>query len=73
LGDPEEEWTIGQVAEAVLGWFGVDAEVVPGELPKGSPTRRKPDVDKMWALGYEPVWHLVDGLDTTLDWYASNR
>ena len=40
---------------------GGRSDVVPGELPKGSPTRRLPDIAKMQALGFEPKVTLDEG------------
>jgi nucleoside-diphosphate-sugar epimerase len=46
--------------------------VAPGELPKGSPKRRKPDISKLRALGFEPKVSLADGLPGTVEWYVAN-
>lgn len=72
LGNPDEEHTIGDLALMVAEWFGNEIEVTPGELPKGSPTRRLPDISKLAALGYTPKVTLAAGLDQTLDWYAEH-
>ena len=69
LGNPNEEHTIRDLAFAVADWFGQKIAVAPGELPKGSPTRRLPDIGKMAALGYKPVVSLGEGLRPTLAWY----
>ena len=50
-------------------WFGEEIKLVRGELPKGSPTRRLPDIGKLAALGYSPSVTLEAGLAGTLDWY----
>jgi UDP-glucose 4-epimerase len=72
LGNPAEEHAIAGVASQIASWFGCEIDIVPGELPKGSPTRRAPDIGKMRALGFEPKWGLREGLAETLPWYASN-
>jgi nucleoside-diphosphate-sugar epimerase len=72
LGNPAEEHAIAGVASQIASWFGCEIDIVPGELPKGSPTRRAPDIGKMRALGFEPKWGLREGLAQTLPWYASN-
>jgi nucleoside-diphosphate-sugar epimerase len=69
LGNPFEECTIRKLAYMVAHGFGRSIEVVPGDLPKGSPTRRAPDISKLQALGYQPTVTLRDGLPGTLDWY----
>jgi nucleoside-diphosphate-sugar epimerase len=70
LGNPGEEHTIHDLAVTMAEWFDWEIEVQPGELPKGSPTRRKPDISKLRALGYEPKVSLAAGLDQTLPWYV---
>jgi UDP-glucose 4-epimerase len=69
LGNPNEEHAIGQLAHMVADCLGRQIEVVSGELPKGSPTRRKPDISKLASLGYDPKVKLADGLPGTLAWY----
>jgi nucleoside-diphosphate-sugar epimerase len=69
LGNPNEEHTIKELAFAVADWFGQKITLVPGQLPRGSPTRRLPDIGKLAALGYEPKVPLAEGLACTLDWY----
>jgi nucleoside-diphosphate-sugar epimerase len=69
LGNPNEERAISDLARDVADWFGHEITVVPGELPKGSPTRRLPDIGKLAALGYTPKVPLAEGLAQTLDWY----
>lgn len=74
LGNPNEEYPIQNLALFVADWFDrEDVEIVPGELPKGSPTRRLPDISKMAALGYDPRISLGAGLSLTLDWYANEQ
>lgn len=69
LGNPAEERAIADLARDVADWFGHEIDIVPGKLPKGSPTRRLPDISKLEALGYRPKVSLRDGLDPTLSWY----
>jgi nucleoside-diphosphate-sugar epimerase len=71
LGNPSEEYTIAELAHWMAHWFRLEIEVMPGKLPKGSPTRRKPDISKMQALGFEPKVSLIEGLEPTLEWYAN--
>lgn len=73
LGNPNEEHRIETVAHAVAQAFGKKVRVVPGKLPKGSPTRRLPDIGKLAALGYRPKVSLGRGLRATLKWYADDR
>jgi nucleoside-diphosphate-sugar epimerase len=73
LGNPNEEHTIRDLAHLVAAWFHQNVEVVPGKLPKGSPTRRLPDIAKLEALGFAPKVTLEEGLAPTLEWYAAQQ
>jgi nucleoside-diphosphate-sugar epimerase len=72
LGNPGQEMRIKGLAQMVAECFGRRVRVAPGELPKGSPKRRLPDISKLRALGYEPKVSLADGLPGTVEWYAAN-
>jgi nucleoside-diphosphate-sugar epimerase len=64
-----EERSITDVAQGVAKCYDRTVKVVPGILPKGSPTRRLPDTTKITALGYEQATTFEDGLAQTVDWY----
>ena len=70
LGNPAEEWAIESVAYLVAEELGRNITIVPGERPKGSPTRRLPDIGKMAALGFDPQITLIEGIQSTVSWYA---
>jgi nucleoside-diphosphate-sugar epimerase len=72
LGNPGEEHRIADLAHMVASASGKAVTVVPGALPKGSPTRRLPDIRKLEALGYRPKVSLYEGLDETVAWYHQN-
>jgi dTDP-glucose 4,6-dehydratase len=66
IGNPEE-YTILQLAEAVLEAMGSQSEVVYEALPQDDPTIRQPDITRARAiLGWEPTIGLADGLARTL-------
>ena len=66
VGNPEE-YTILQLAEAVLEAMGSPSEVVYEALPQDDPTVRQPDITRARAiLGWEPTIGLADGLAKTL-------
>jgi UDP-glucuronate decarboxylase len=66
IGNPEE-YTILQLAEAVLEAMGSPSEVVFEALPQDDPTVRQPDITRARAiLGWEPTIGLADGLAKTL-------
>jgi nucleoside-diphosphate-sugar epimerase len=72
LGNPAEEYSIEQLAYEVADHYDVEIRVSPGELPEGSPKRRKPDIGKLEALGFKPKVSLGIGLAPTLRWYRDN-
>jgi dTDP-glucose 4,6-dehydratase len=66
IGNPEE-YTILQLAEAVLEAMGSPSQVVYEALPQDDPTVRQPDITRARAiLGWEPTIGLADGLAMTL-------
>jgi nucleoside-diphosphate-sugar epimerase len=73
LGDPRQEVTIGDLALLIAAFFDrEDVTLKPSELPKGSPTRRMPDISKLQAIGYEPKVSLGEALWETLSWYRES-
>lgn len=67
-----QEKTIGELAQEVMRCFGREAQLIPGNLPKGGTTRRCPDIRKVAALGYQPKISLENGLALTIPWYVEN-
>jgi len=66
IGNPEE-YTILQLAEAVLDAMASESEVVYEALPQDDPAIRQPDITRARAiLGWEPTIGLADGLARTL-------
>ncbi len=66
IGNPEE-YTILQLAEAVLEVMASQSEVVYETLPQDDPGIRQPDITRARAiLGWEPTIGLADGLARTL-------
>jgi UDP-glucose 4-epimerase len=72
LGDPRREITIGELALLIADFFDRKVTLKPSELPKGSPTRRAPDISKLRAIGYEPKVSLGEALWETLSWYRES-
>jgi len=66
IGNPEE-YTILQLAEAVLAATGSPAEIVYDALPQDDPTVRQPDITRARGiLGWEPTIGLSQGLAMTI-------
>ncbi len=68
-----EERSVADVAYAVAGRYERNIKVEPGILPKGSPSRRLPDITKIRGLGYDgPRFTFEQGLTRTVDWYRAH-
>jgi dTDP-glucose 4,6-dehydratase/UDP-glucose 4-epimerase len=68
-----EEHTVTEVAQQVAAFYSRQIKIETGILPKGSPSRRLPDIGKLKALGYEgPKVSFYDGLAMTALWYREN-
>lgn len=69
LGNPGE-FTIKELAEAVLELTGSSSKLVYRPLPENDPTRRQPDITLAKEhLGWEPNVHLRDGLKETIAYF----
>ncbi len=67
IGNPEE-YTVLQLAQAVLQATGSPSEIVYEALPQDDPTVRQPDITRARAiLGWEPTIGLADGLRMTIE------
>jgi nucleoside-diphosphate-sugar epimerase len=67
-----EEVTIRTLAGLVAEYFDRQVEIVPGQIQKGGPNRRCPDIAKIKAMGYKPRYSLREGLAVTCRWYDEN-
>jgi UDP-glucuronate decarboxylase len=69
LGNPSE-FTIRELAEAVIELTGSTSQIVTRPLPKDDPVRRQPDITKARLhLGWEPTVALRDGLVKTIAYF----
>jgi dTDP-glucose 4,6-dehydratase len=67
IGNPDE-YTLLQLAEAVIEVSGSRSEIVHEALPTDDPKVRQPDITKARELlGWEPKVGLTDGLKRTID------
>ena len=66
IGNPGE-FTILELAEAILKVTGSSSEIVYEALPQDDPTQRRPDISlARRLLDWEPTIELEEGLQTTL-------
>ncbi len=73
IGNPNE-FTILELAQAVLDVTGSSSEIAFEPLPIDDPTQRQPDITLARAkLGWEPKVQLRDGLTRTYEWYRKER
>lgn len=69
LGNPTE-FTIKQLAEAVLGKVDTELSITEEPLPSDDPTQRKPDISlAQKLLSWNPVVELSTGLDRTIPYF----
>ena len=69
LGNPGE-FTIKQLAEAVIELTGSKSKIEYRPLPQDDPRQRQPDISKAKALlGWEPTIHLEEGVRRTIAYF----
>jgi dTDP-glucose 4,6-dehydratase len=67
IGNPDE-FTLLELAEAVIAVTGSRSETVYEALPTDDPKQRRPDISRARdLLGWEPTVSLRDGLQRTID------
>lgn len=70
LGNPGE-FTIKELAEAVIRMTGSESEVVYLDLPKDDPAQRQPDITLAKdRLGWSPIVKLEQGLKSTITYFS---
>ncbi|MFP8777887.1 UDP-glucuronic acid decarboxylase family protein [Hydrogenophaga sp. RWCD_12] len=70
LGNPNE-FTIRELAEAVLRKVGGKSKLICLPLPSDDPKQRQPNIEQAKAvLGWAPKIQLEDGLDKTIDYFC---
>ncbi|MGZ6964870.1 MAG: UDP-glucuronic acid decarboxylase family protein [Acidimicrobiia bacterium] len=73
IGNPNE-FTILELAQAVLDVTGSSSEIAFEPLPVDDPTQRQPDITlARTVLGWEPTVQLREGLTRTYEWYRKER
>jgi dTDP-glucose 4,6-dehydratase len=72
IGNPDE-FTVLELAEAVLEVTESKSEIVFRPLPEGDPTQRRPDISlAVGRLGWRPRVGLREGLERTAAWFAES-
>jgi dTDP-glucose 4,6-dehydratase len=73
IGNPNE-FTILELAQAVLDVTGSSSEIAYEPLPTDDPSQRQPDITLARdVLGWEPEVELQEGLTRTFEWYRKER
>lgn len=71
LGNPGE-FTIAQLASAVIELTGSRSSIVNRPLPQDDPRQRRPDIQlAKSSLGWQPGIQLMDGLRKTIEYFES--
>jgi len=71
LGNPGE-FTIKQLAEAVIKQTGSTAGLTQEPLPQDDPTQRQPDITQAkQLLHWEPQVNLEEGLKLTIEYFRN--
>ena len=71
IGNPVE-FTIRELADAVLSKIDTNSKVVEEPLPSDDPTQRKPDISlAQKVLGWNPGIELSEGLDRTIPYFKT--
>jgi UDP-glucuronate decarboxylase len=71
IGNPNE-FTMLELAEAVIDLTNSSSEIVNLELPQDDPKQRQPDISlARRELGWEPVTQLREGLEKTITYFEA--
>jgi nucleoside-diphosphate-sugar epimerase len=72
IGNPDE-FTVLELAEAVLELTGSKSEIVFERLPEDDPTQRRPDISlAARELSWRPWVALREGLERTAAWFSAH-
>lgn len=73
IGNPDE-FTVKELAHAVLEVTGSTSDIVFEPLPVDDPVRRRPDITRARELlGWQPEISLREGLERTYAWYCEEH
>jgi dTDP-glucose 4,6-dehydratase len=72
IGNPDE-FTVLELAQAVLEMTGSKSDIVFEPLPTDDPTQRRPDISlAAKVMGWRPEVALREGLERTIPWFAEH-
>jgi len=71
IGNPVE-FTISELAEAILGMVGGKSSIIYRPLPEDDPKQRQPDISlAKKKLDWEPQVNLENGLEKTIEYFTN--
>ena len=70
LGNPEE-FTMLELAEAIIDLTGSKSKIIHLPLPKDDPTQRCPDITLARSIGWKPSILLNQGLPPTINYFKT--
>ena len=70
LGNPTE-FTILELADAVIELTGSKSQIVHKPLPQDDPQQRRPDISVANSLGWQPTVPLAEGLTHTIAYFRN--
>ncbi len=73
IGNPDEYYSILQVAKKIKNMTNSSSKVIHGKMPQDDPVKRKPDITKARKLlKWEPKVNLDKGLKLTINWFKEH-
>jgi dTDP-glucose 4,6-dehydratase len=76
IGSPEPEASLPvnlEVSRRILSFLGKPESMLEHVIDRPAHDRRyRVDPAKLLALGWQPRWRFVDGLDATIQWYVDH-
>lgn len=73
IGNPNEYYSIIQLAKKIKDLTGSNSKLIYGKMPKDDPIKRKPDITKAKRLlKWKPKVDIDSGLRKTIKWFREN-
>lgn len=73
IGNPYEELSIFNLANLINMCINNELQYQYNDLPKNDPRKRKPNIDKILKLGWEPLINLNLGIKKYIYWYGNHN